>query len=236
MVDPGLRPFYDRFWGPEKEALRRAHDTHTFYEPARRWLRSRGGVLVGRRVLEVGAGEGALAEELAREGAQVVAMDLSPVAVSTMKERSMALPIANRYESIVGEAEAIPCPDGSFDELWSSKLWMHVEPKRFLAEARRVLLPGGRLCLVEPLAEHPAARIHRAFHRDFEGLACRYPRWDELLLPGAGFEEVARRACFLLSPALFPRTSLQGLDAGLMRIFPPLRRFAWVGAVDARKG
>src|SRR5262249_33479426 len=53
--------------------------------------------------------------------------------------------------TIVGTAEALPVPDGSFDVVLCTIVLEHVvDPREVLAEARRVLGPGGRLVLTVP--------------------------------------------------------------------------------------
>lgn len=51
----------------------------------------------------------------------------------------------------LGDAVALPCPDGAFDAVHAERLLqVHREPARVVAELARVLRPGGRLVSVEP--------------------------------------------------------------------------------------
>jgi SAM-dependent methyltransferase len=92
-----------------------------------------------RRVLEVGPGEGELAERIAEElGAEVHAVDQSP--------RMVELTQARGIEAIVGDAEDLPFVDGVFDCVVAAWMLFHVpDLDRALLEVRRVLRPGGRL-------------------------------------------------------------------------------------------
>src|SRR5258708_33574648 len=67
------------------------------------------GVSAGSRVLDVGAGTGALTSELLRRDATVAAMDPSPEFVATLKSR---FPDVDAREA---GAEDLPWPDASFD-------------------------------------------------------------------------------------------------------------------------
>jgi SAM-dependent methyltransferase len=105
-----------------------------------------GGVLV-----DVGAGTGFFALAAARHFpfARVVAVDRQVDMVAHVRERARGEGLSN-VEAVQGEAEALPLPDQSADAaLFSMVLHDIARPERALAEAARVLRPGGRLLLVE---------------------------------------------------------------------------------------
>ena len=103
-----------------------------------------------RRILEVGCGEGELAERMQRElGADVVALDQS--------ERMVELTRARGVEAIVGDVVELPFRDGEFDCAVAAWMLFHVaDVDRALAELARVLRPGGRLVAVTNGREHVA--------------------------------------------------------------------------------
>jgi len=92
-----------------------------------------------RRVLEVGCGPGELAERIARDlGADVVALDQS--------ERMVELTRARGVEAILGDVQALPFEDASFDCAVAAWMLYHVDDlDRGISELARVLRPGGRL-------------------------------------------------------------------------------------------
>jgi SAM-dependent methyltransferase len=100
------------------------------------------------RVLEVGPGKGELAERTARElGADVVAVDQS--------ERMVELTRARGVEALVGDVQALPFEDGSFDAAVAAWMLYHVpDVDRAIAEIYRVLRPGGRLVAVTNSVEN----------------------------------------------------------------------------------
>lgn len=107
--------------------------------------------LAPRDVLEIGCGTGAFAERLAAQhpDARVVATDASVRLVELTARRGI--------EARVADAGDLPFGDASFDLV--AALWMlyHVpDLDRALAEARRVLRPGGRLLAVTNGDEHVA--------------------------------------------------------------------------------
>jgi SAM-dependent methyltransferase len=101
-----------------------------------------------RRVLEVGGGEGELAERVRREvGAEVVAVDQSEAMVELQRSKGI--------DARVGDVQALPFGDGEFDVAAAAWMLYHVvDLDRALAELARVLKPGGRLVAVTNSAEH----------------------------------------------------------------------------------
>ncbi len=101
-----------------------------------------------RRVLEVGPGTGELAERIQTElGADVVAVDIS--------ERMVELTRARGVEAVVGDVQALPFEDGSFDCAVAAWMLYHVPDVQLgIAELARVLRPDGRLVAVTNGADH----------------------------------------------------------------------------------
>ena len=107
--------------------------------------------LAGRRVLDVGCGDGALARELARAGAQVSGIECSTV----------QLELAQRAPRVGGEVyregvgQDLPFEDRTFDATAFRASLHHVPADAMtqaLREARRVTRPEGELFVFEPLA------------------------------------------------------------------------------------
>lgn len=101
-------------------------------------IRALAGGLPGR-VLDIGCGAGFLANSLAAEGHQVTGVDMSRGSLRVARARSVA---AASYR--VADAYALPFRDGSFDAVTALDFLEHVtSPERAIAEAARVLRPGG---------------------------------------------------------------------------------------------
>lgn len=108
-----------------------------------------------RRALEIGCGEGRVSRDLAKRGHRVTGLDASP----TLVRAAAAADAANTY--VQGPAEALPFDDASFDLVVAYNSLMDVEDMpRTIAEAARVLAPGGHLtaCVTHPIAD--AGRFH----------------------------------------------------------------------------
>jgi ubiquinone/menaquinone biosynthesis C-methylase UbiE len=99
--------------------------------------------LRGQRVLDVGCGPGFWARHLTRLGVDYVGIDISPRSVA-LARRSLELHgLRGRIE--VGNAEALPFDDESFDAVISEGVIHHTPDTRAcIDEIHRVLRPGGR--------------------------------------------------------------------------------------------
>ena len=101
-----------------------------------------------QRVLEVGGGQGELAERVQRElGAEVAFVDISPRMVELARGRGI--------DAREGDAQDLPFADGTFDTVIAAWMLYHVaDVDRALAEFARVLRPGGALVAVTNSSRH----------------------------------------------------------------------------------
>lgn len=101
----------------------------------------------GHRVLDVGCGQGIDLIHLARAGADVSGIDLTPRHVELARRHLEVLGLDAEVRQ--GDAEALPFGDASFDRVVSNGVLHHTpDPGTALNEIVRVLRPGGELRLV----------------------------------------------------------------------------------------
>jgi len=107
------------------------------------------GIKPGQRVLDLGSGPGVISCALAREVApgSVLGIDVNErmigVATNTKQEEQVA-----NVEFRHGSAYELDLPDASIDLVYSRFVFQHLDrPERALAEIKRVLSPGGRVCI-----------------------------------------------------------------------------------------
>jgi SAM-dependent methyltransferase len=100
----------------------------------------------GERWLDVGTGTGAVALRAARAGADVIGLDLAPGMIENARRRAAEEGLDTRFD--VGDAEALPYEDASFDVV-SSAVGVFLTPdhRASARELARVCRPGGRLGL-----------------------------------------------------------------------------------------
>ena len=124
---------------------------------ASRWRREQWARVEGRRVLELGIGTGKNVRFHGDER-RVIGIDISPGMLARAERRAQRLKAST--ELLVADAQRLPFGDASFDSVVATFVFCSVpEPAAALAEARRVLVPGGQLLLVEHvLSERPFLR------------------------------------------------------------------------------
>ena len=109
--------------------------------------------LDGRRVADIGCGDGGLVRALARNGARVIGIEPG---LQSLAEAVAVPPSGLGEVYVAGFGEALPLADGSVDLIVFFNSLHHVpiaaQPKA-LAEAGRVLNKTGCLYIMEPLAE-----------------------------------------------------------------------------------
>jgi ubiquinone/menaquinone biosynthesis C-methylase UbiE len=118
-----------------------------------------------KRVLEVGGGEGELAERIVRAlGCELVAIDQS--------ERMVEIQRSKGIDARVGDVQSLPFDDAKFDLAIAAWMLYHVaDLDRALSELARVLRPGGRLIAVTNASDH-LLELH-----ELAGVAKRDREW-----------------------------------------------------------
>jgi ubiquinone/menaquinone biosynthesis C-methylase UbiE len=106
------------------------------------------GPLAGRRVLDVGTGDGTYAIEAARRGADVTGVDSDLAMLGAARARARAGGASVSFQE--GRAETLAFADASFHVVLAISVLCFVsDPHAAVKEIARVLAPGGRLVVGE---------------------------------------------------------------------------------------
>jgi ubiquinone/menaquinone biosynthesis C-methylase UbiE len=133
---------------------------------------------------DLGCGTGTVSAALAPFVARVVAVDDSAAMLQAAKKRLQGF---DNIDLRRGELESLPIDDSRLDAATLMLVLHHVpEPERALAEASRVLKPGGRVVLVDMLP-HDREGYRQQMGHVWLGFSDEHVR---RLLAGTGFEEV----------------------------------------------
>ncbi len=148
------------------------------------------GARPGLQVLDVGGGFGGPARTLAAEfGCLVTGVDLTASYVRAAEVLTARMGLDDRVSHQVGNALALPFPGASFDLVWTQNSGMNIADKEGLyAGFHRVLRPGGRLALQEPMAGPVAPLLYPVmWARDPTTSFLRTPAEMRTVIEGAGF-------------------------------------------------
>jgi SAM-dependent methyltransferase len=150
--------------------------------------------LAPRRVLEVGGGQGELAQWMrAGLGAEVSFLDFSP--------RMVELAQARGLDARVGDVQELPFADAAFDVVVAAWMLYHVpDIPRALGEIARVLVPGGSLVAVTTSVGHlselrdllGASRgMEQSFNRE-NGAELLAPQFDSVVRKNVNARVIVR--------------------------------------------
>lgn len=154
------------------------------------WSRALGLLLPAVDVADLGCGEGYLTIEAAHWARRVYAIDRSTEVLGRAKQMAQRRRVRNITWKR-GELEKVPLPDGAVDIAIVSQALHHAtEPALALAEARRILRPGGRVLILD-LRKHEETWVQANLGDQWLGFD---PGHLESLLSEAGFANVTVRS------------------------------------------
>ena len=133
----GSREYFARF-----DELREAIEPPAFFGDLHELAQ-----FAGKRVLDVGCGNGFVLSRYARAGARVTGVDITEAGIELCKKRFALHGLAGEFH--VAPAERLPFSAESFDCVCSMGVLHHVsDVSAAVGEIRRVLVPGGRLIIM----------------------------------------------------------------------------------------
>ena len=109
--------------------------------------------LKGKRVLEVGCGNGRISLLLASKADQLIAIDPDKLKIEEAKARGVGV------EFYVGSGENLDFPDNVFDVIIFTLSLHHQNSEQALKEAKRVLKEGGTILVIEPAVDGEVEKL-----------------------------------------------------------------------------
>lgn len=118
--------------------------------------------LRGKTILDYGCGRGHAGLDYLAQGAHVYGIDISPPYIDECNKLAKAVVTdEGSYDFKVMDAHKLDFNDNTFDIVAGNGILHHLDAHTALLEIHRVLRPGGRVILQEPLADNPLLKIFR---------------------------------------------------------------------------
>jgi SAM-dependent methyltransferase len=134
---PGSLEFFE-FYDGQRESIESIPYSHALHEYRE---------FKGKKVLDVGCGNGYVLANYASEGAEVFGIDITEAGIDLCRKRFEYRGLSGNFR--VADAQELPFTDNTFDCVCSMGVLHHVpDTQKALDEIHRVLKPGGRLILM----------------------------------------------------------------------------------------
>lgn len=199
--------------------------------------------------LDLGCGRGEVSAQLAKLGANVTGIDISPESLARARSLAERHRVSDRVKLQDGNAEALPFDDDSFDLAVTAGVMSFVDFDRAIAELSRVVRRDGTAVILDTLGHNPIARMGRR-RRLVTGQTTRFQvenimtcnhldrlrahfgsvevhAFDFLTVPLLFVENILRRIHPALAALCEPVSAvLRAADRTLLK-WRPLRRYAF---------
>lgn len=220
--------------------------------------------LRGKRVLDIGCGQGDTSVFFALRGAEVRALDVSEKMVELTGELARAHGVGDRVQARACRVEDMDFPDNHFDLVFADGVLHHLDMLAAVPNVVRVMKPGGRGIFLEPQKGSIFSEVYRFFAKDLRTTDERPLEQRDFDFLTSQFGHLEHREYHLVSLLLFtmrfvtlklsgkafpywmdevrqgkyhPRLlrRLQNIDEWVFRHFPSLRKYTWMTVITARK-
>ncbi len=235
----------------DRKAVEAPQDFYGFgaLDAADRYLWDSLGDLKGKQLLEIGCGDGKATLQFARHGAHVIALDISGEMVELTRRKAAEAGLATSVQALHVGGENFDLPASSVDIVYGHSVLHHLNLDVATARITAVLRPGGVAAFLEPLAYNPLVNFFRVLTPQRRTPTERPLTFDQLKTFGASFSSWDHREFYLFSlvsfawyygirnKRLFEGThrTLQPLDTAAFRLFPFLRKYAWLTVATFHK-
>jgi len=206
-----------------------------YAEPQHDWdWRQYGAKLLGSvkdcRVLDYGCGQGEEATYLAKMGAQVTAIDISPVGIELTKERAKLNGVGDRVNALLMRCDPTEFPSESFDVVHGFGILHHIGLQTGMMEIKRLLKPGGRGLFFEHMGNSKTIDLLRPKEKNCTK-GERPVTWKEVQEMRSEFSRLMARPFHIASRLrrripLLNRPVVKRVDHAVLKALPFMRHFA----------
>ena len=220
------------------------------------------GRIKGKRILNVGCGAGEEAVYLAKNGAYVVAIDISVGMLKVAKKLAKKFKVEDKIEFKEMNVEKITLREREFDVVFGNAILHHIDIRRGIREFKRVLKKQGKVIFIEPLFYNPVINVYRKMAGQVRTKNEHALKKRDILCFKKHFKNVEHyefQFCtllifcyFLVFEGVGPNkdrywkkiiregdryakgfNKLYGVDKKILKLFPPLRWWCWSTVIIA---
>ena len=206
------------------------------------------GDIEGKKVVEIGCGEGWLTRILAKKKADVYSFDISDEAINTVRSRLKEEGLSDRVTLERMAAEELTYPSDTFDLVVGSAILHHLDLEISAKEIWRVLKPGGKGYFMEPLGHNPALNLYRKLTPHLRSPDEQPLLWHHMNIYHRQFSKFVHEEFYLVSfLSLFwyflnrdkfvqrTRDLLLPLDHMVLSLIPGMRKYCWYSLMILEK-
>jgi 2-polyprenyl-3-methyl-5-hydroxy-6-metoxy-1,4-benzoquinol methylase len=188
------------------------------------------GSVKGCRVLDYGCGQGEEATYLAKMGAQVTAIDISPIGIELTKERAKLNGVGDRVSAMLMRCDPTEFPSESFDVVHGFGILHHIGLQTGMMEIKRLLKPGGRGLFFEHMGNSKLIERFRPKEKAYTK-GERPVTWREVQEIRPEFSQMVARPFHIASRLrkrvqLLNRPAVKRVDHTVLSALPFMRYFA----------
>jgi len=213
----------------------------------------------GKRILDYGCGSAEGGVYLAKLGANVVGVDVSPGMLEAAQR--LATHHGVKIETRAVTSDRIPADDNEFDFVYGNGVLHHVTLANAIPELARVMKPDAKGCFLEPLPYNPLINVYRKLAHEVRTPDEKPLTFADVDRFRGSFGDVSHREFWLTTLSVFLKfylldrvnpnherywkkiytdaaklrsffEPLRKLDDQLLRLIPPLRRMCWVTVIS----
>jgi len=192
----------------------------------------------GNKALDYCCGNGKTALFMAKNGADVVGIDISDISINNARDSAVAAKVDHKASFFVMDAENLDFHDNYFDIAACLGVLHHLDIHKAYPELARVLKPDGEIICDEPLAYNPVIQFYRKItpHLRTEWEAKHILNKQSIDLARINFDKVEVRFFHLATLLATPFRNLPCFSAilsmfeavdGVLLKLPGLKWLAW---------
>jgi len=192
----------------------------------------------GKKILDYGCGDGIFSVSAAKNGIEVVGIDISEAAIKNSKDLAKKEGVVNKTSFFVMDVEKTSFPNNYFDGIICSAVLHHLDIEKAFREMIRILKLDGSVICNEPLSHNPVFQLYRKLtpHLRTEWEIHHILSKKEINLAKKYFGKIENKFFYLLTLLAVPfrnlpffnfiLTILEKIDSAILKL-PFIKWWAW---------